>query len=1103
MKEPEAELGAAFGDLTREGILKQQELNFRRLLLYVWYRSAFYRDYYSAHGIKEHDLSDIAVGALPIVTKALLMENFDGAVTDTRLTKRALELWLREQRDPGTDFLGEFIVVHGSGSSGSIGIFVYQRTAWRFVHSAMAGRLPTPENYPAGKTKTAFYLATHGHFGAVSTAARMPNALYDTLIISVLDSSESVIKRLNDFQPHRLQGYPSSISELADRAIAGRLQIRPKRIFLGGEALTKAMEQKIHNAWGAPVHVLYSASESKCIGIQYPGAETMAIMDDLNILEMLDARDRPVRPGEEGRAVVTNLYNYALPVLRYELNDWVVLGDADDGSPFSLVRQIKGRVNDGLPVILDTGKHDVISPHVLSYLPDIEKIQYSSLRPDHFRIDYVASRDLDAAVRSELQRILALKGAGRTTFEVRRVETIANDPQTGKLRLVKVEHGGLVHRSDSANVPRRRPRQARALYPKNVFTRFLEKDVEQSVPERFEKQVVNFGTRVAVKDKTAVLTYNDLNQIANRVAQAILARRGRKPETIAVLLGHDAQTIAAILGILKAGKICVPLDPSYPKQRMLDILEDSEAALILSGNKHGSSSVDVPSGKIDILNVQEIDLQLAGGNAAVPPSPGDPAYIVYTSGSTGRPKGVLQSHRTILHNALRYTNSLHISAEDRVTLLASLGTGQGVPTMFCTLLNGARLCLFNVRDEGIARLGDWLREEEITVYISAATVFRHFAQTLVGREEFPRLRLVRLGAEQVRKSDFELYRRHFPGRCLFGATLSATETGNYSHYFLDKQTEVTEDIIPAGYVAEGVSVLLLGEEGKPVAFNEIGEIAIKSRYVSPGYWKNEEQNQAAFIPDPEGGSERVFRTGDLGLFRPDGCLLHRGRKGFAVKIRGFRVELEEIEIMLRKHPAVSEAVVDLQGSGSAEERLIAFILPRAGDEAAPAAELRRFLRDRLPAHMVPSAFALLERLPLTPVGKVDRKALAGLAVPVPERQTAFAPPRDATEEKLARIFTEVLGVNRVGIHDDFFDLGGHSLAAARAVARIMHHFKLELPVQALFQSPTIAAMADVITRSETGRNNFNLGLMLAELESLSDHQVQQIIAQEERGAAKK
>jgi acyl-coenzyme A synthetase/AMP-(fatty) acid ligase/acyl carrier protein len=379
------------------------------------------------------------------------------------------------------------------------------------------------------------------------------------------------------------------------------------------------------------------------------------------------------------------------------------------------------------------------------------------------------------------------------------------------------------------------------------------------------------------------------------------------------------------------------------------------------------------------------------------------------------------------------------------------------------LLNGATLCPFNIREDGMANLADWLILERISVFISAPTVFRHFVATLTGEERFPDLRVIRLGAEQVRSGDVDSYKKYFASHCVFGIFLSSTETGNVSQYFIDKQTEISGNVVPVGYAAQDMEILLLDDTGREIGAGEVGEITVRSHYLSPGYWRNLDLTNAVFKADPAGGSTRIYRTGDLGRKRPDGCLEHLGRKGLQVKIRGYRVELEEVETTLRLHAGVREAVVEARMDESQNPRLVAYIVLHQ-DKALATTELSTYLRTKLPDYMVPSAFVILDSLPLTPTGKIDRRALPEPDKTARDSNAAFVAPRSLVESELTNVWCEILGLERIGIYDNFFDLGGHSISATQIVARLQRIFHVDLPLASLLVNPTVAGLAEVINQ---------------------------------------
>jgi phenylacetate-CoA ligase len=431
-------------ETSRDSGLPHQQGHLRELLQHAWTHSPFYRDFYGSHGIREKDLSEIAVTDLPFLSKQLLMENFDKVVADPRLKKEKLEQWIQEVHDPGQLYHDEFVVIHSSGYSGTLGIFVYDLRTWRAANTTVARHFPRPESTLEGKTRIASYFASHGHFGAVTSTARLPRSVYDVLMVSILDAPEHVAEQLNAFQPHRLSGYSSGVALLAELAINGDLNIHPQNVVVSADLLTPAMEQKIQDAWHAPLYNLYAASESLYLAIKVPTQQELVVMDALNILEILSDNNDPVLPGKVGRAVLTNLYNHLFPILRYELGDYMVRGEATSDSQTTTIRNIQGRANDALPVMLDNGREDAIHALVLSefYASGLQKVQFVSSRPDHVEISYIAKGSIDDAVGREFQRLLELKGARRTTFQVQKVDHIANDPRSGKFVLVRLEGKG-------------------------------------------------------------------------------------------------------------------------------------------------------------------------------------------------------------------------------------------------------------------------------------------------------------------------------------------------------------------------------------------------------------------------------------------------------------------------------------------------------------------------------------------------------------------------------------------------------------------------------------------------------------------------------------
>ncbi|MGH7835364.1 MAG: non-ribosomal peptide synthetase [Candidatus Binatia bacterium] len=635
--------------------------------------------------------------------------------------------------------------------------------------------------------------------------------------------------------------------------------------------------------------------------------------------------------------------------------------------------------------------------------------------------------------------------------------------------------------------------EAEGFHPAGAFDEFSEKEVEQSIPDCFEKIVRKQPGHLAVAFKDLLLTYDDLNKAANRVAHAIASRRGARHEAAVLLLDQDVQYLIALLGLLKAGKFCVHVDPSHPAERQRAILSDAQAQLILTNNEHASLGDTIAPPGSALLNVEALSSDLPDENLDLSLSPESIANIFYTSGSTGSPKGVIQTHRYVLHKV--FLDKLFISHEDR---LAQVGRVSG--EVFNVLLNGAAFFWWNVKEEGFFRLADWLTECRITVYRSVPTVFRHFCTQLAENTPLATVRKIILGGEPVYKRDAELFKSHFSSGCVLVNKYGGAEAGPISWYVVDKETEVTGNIVPAGYSFPGKEIILSRDTASGTEADHVGEIMVKSRYLSPGYLGRPDLTEAAFFDDLDQEDKRVYRTGDLGSVLPDGCLIYRGRKDSRVKVRGNSVETAEVEAAVFEHKAVKEAVVTAIANESGDTRLIAYIAP-AQNPPPSAAEVRDFLKQKLPDYMVPSAFVILDRLPTLPGGKIDRKAL-----PIPDLSrrrldNAYVSPRTPVEADLAKIWSEVLGIDRIGMHDSFLDLGGHSLAATRVVSRVIERFQLELPVKTLFDSPTVSHMAAVITHNQTKKAQpENLARMLRELEELSDEDARRLLESEKKPA---
>ncbi len=605
---------------------------------------------------------------------------------------------------------------------------------------------------------------------------------------------------------------------------------------------------------------------------------------------------------------------------------------------------------------------------------------------------------------------------------------------------------------------------------------FSKAEIERSIPERFERIVEQYPWRTAIRSERGSITYSELNSLANRVAQVIMAEIGASLAPITLLFGHEPDIIPALLGVLKSGNPYAALDPDIPAARNSFIVEDLQTSLIITNTGHQSLAEELSGKNFQVLNVDHLDSNLPEHNPTVQPiSPQSLEGIFYTSGTTGEPKGVVRSHRCLLHRIWLESNDYAINPEDNISLIHSSSFGASQTDIFNALLNGATLSLFDLKKQGLDRLVPWLKSEEITFFHVPSDLFRQFIELLKEDDAFPKLRQV-TPSGRLFSMDVDRIRKHIPEDCVLIQRLASTETGMITRFIINKNTELRGNVIPVGYAVQDSEVLILDESGDKLQPNNVGEIAVRSSYLATGYWRRPEMTAAAFLPVPGESDKKMYRLGDLGRMRSDGCVELIGRKDSQVKIRGYRVELGEIEAALLSLEEILEVFVITQERHGGEKRLVAYVVPSNHGKVSNK-NLRRSLNEKLPEYMIPSIFITLDKLPLTDRKKIALDALPDPGWGRPELDEEFIPPRTSIEVSLAEIWSEILFVVPVGISDNFFELGGHSLLAAQITARTNTTFKTDLPMRALFDAPTIsefAAAVEIAARKESDLERGNL-----------------------------
>lgn len=579
------------------------------------------------------------------------------------------------------------------------------------------------------------------------------------------------------------------------------------------------------------------------------------------------------------------------------------------------------------------------------------------------------------------------------------------------------------------------------------------------IHQLIEAQVERTPHAAAVVSEGESLTYGELNNRANRLAH-YLRDLGVGPDTrVAICLERSLDLMVGLLGVLKAGGAYVPLDPSYPGERLRYMLEDSEpVALLTQGSLAGSFGelredmpvIDLAADAPTWANRPETNPD--GADMGL--SPDHLAYVMYTSGSTGRPKGVMVEHRSVVNRIVWMQEQYAIDPGEAMLQKTTVSFDVSVWEFFWPVMVGARLMM--ARPEGHRDPGyliETIKRERITRVHFVPSMLQLFldhpdAGTCSG------LVLVACSGEALPAPLVDRFYQKLPGVGLCN-WYGPTEGGEVTDWRCVPDEE--EGSIPIGRPISNTSIYILDPLGEPVPVGVTGEIFIGGVALARGYQNLPELTAERFVPDPFSGEEgaRLYRTGDLGRWRTDGAVEFLGRNDFQVKVRGFRIELGEIEAQLGEHPAVRAAAVLAREDTAGDQRLVAYYVAA---EPVEVEALRTHLAQRLPEYMIPVAFVDLDALPLTPSGKVDRKAL-----PAPGgdayRTRSYEAPQGDVEEALAGIWVEVLRRDRVGVHDDFFDLGGHSLLATQVMSRVARDMGVDLPLRTLFESPTVAELA--------------------------------------------
>ncbi|NEQ65179.1 MAG: amino acid adenylation domain-containing protein [Symploca sp. SIO2D2] len=578
--------------------------------------------------------------------------------------------------------------------------------------------------------------------------------------------------------------------------------------------------------------------------------------------------------------------------------------------------------------------------------------------------------------------------------------------------------------------------------------------LHKTIVDLFEEQAKKTPDHIALVFEHESLTYQALNERANQVAH-YLQTVGVKPEMlVGICMERSLEMIIGVLGILKAGGAYLPLDPHYPKARLVFMLEDTQVSLLLTC-KQLLEILPTHQAQILCWDVDQDKLNRASRENPIPKvKPENLAYVIYTSGSTGQPKGILIAHKGLSNLALAQRDLLDVSPDSRFLQFASLSFDAAISDITTTLCSGATLCL--ATDE--SRLSSTVLMQQLqTLKITHAILPPTVLSLLPTTEELPYLQTIMVVGETCPPrlvANWSVGRRFFngygPSECTVGAIIGQCQMGQ------------SKPLI--GRPIANTQVYILDTGLQPVPIGIPGEIHLGGVGLARGYLHRPERTEEKFIANPfsDDPNARLYKTGDLGCYLPDGNIDYLGRLDQQVKIRSMRIELDEIETVLSQQPDVKECVVLVKEDETRDKSLVAYVVLK--QPQLNFNELRQFLRNRLPDYMVPAAFVPLEAIPLTPNCKTDRRAL--LQLPVDYSQSSpntFVAPRTLEEKILASIWSEILKIEKIGIDDHFFDLGGHSLLATQIISRIQENFLFTVPIREFFKQPTIAGLGNYLT----------------------------------------
>lgn len=575
-----------------------------------------------------------------------------------------------------------------------------------------------------------------------------------------------------------------------------------------------------------------------------------------------------------------------------------------------------------------------------------------------------------------------------------------------------------------------------------------------------DEAMENIGYKEFIVTKNGSVTFFEAVSRADLIRHA-LSKVTTKQTGVGIFIQDPREIIPCMVGVVKGGNYFAVFDVEFPETTIMDMIHDAKIKVILTTNQFISKIQPAIGGTIPIINIDQLDKNVLLKKIPVEYSPEDVVQILFTSGSTGKPKGAIEDYRYLMRAVHVKLNTYEFNEDDKILQLSTFTFSGHHTFVFTSLLVGLTICYHPVKVEGFSSLPGWMKDKGVTIFTATPTTFRSMVSVIKPEETFPLVHTFYLGGDRRLRNDILAMKTHFPNVKWVRINYSGTEMQTVASSLVSIKTVLAHDVLPSGRPCDDLRVFIWDSNGKALPHGQEGEIVVYGDGLARGYINNPELTKKKFIQDAKNPNWQYLKTGDLGKILPDGQLMHLGRIDNMVKVKGVRIELESIENRIASYPGVIQVFSKVFEDEKGSKKLATYYTVEEGIHI-PVADLRRHLSEVLPAQQLPSYFICLEKLPLTPTGKVDYYKLPIPSLTRPFLEYPYVPPSNKTESELVSIWEEQIGITGIGVMDDFFDLGGDSLLGAMIFVEIERVFGISLPVSTLLNAPSIKKLATII-----------------------------------------